>query len=123
LYTEFIRGTLDVTSSGAFTYGNASDGAELQEAVWWFEQESSGDNSGLSGSLITLADNAVTSGAWSGLGNVRVMVLTQTLLDGTVRQRQDQLVAIPLPAAVWMGGSLLMCVGALHGIRRRRGAS
>jgi hypothetical protein len=136
LFTQFTNQTLigynfaDVTpGSSGYTVTRSGSANALQQAIWWIEQEfalegrngatrtesvvGSGDQFALAKSYVSLADHAVSSGAWSGLGLVRVMTLT-TLSGG---KAQDQLIIVPLPPAVLAGAGLLGLVGFT---RRRR---
>lgn len=118
LYTNFRRGTLatayDYTGSAA---GRAADGMALQDAIWAFEEEIG--VSGLSGKALDFyneALNAVSSGAWVGIGNVRALNTTRIDSTGALINGQDVLTIIPLPT-----GSALALVGlAGVSIRRRR---
>ena len=121
LYTTFINGTLTSALSAfdgsTFTYGSGASGDAIQSAIWLIEEEISSLASGsLAESLFELADWKVTSGAWSGIGNVRILNLTRTDSHGHTTNHQDQLILIPLPTAAGMGLLGLAFVS----IRRRR---
>jgi hypothetical protein len=91
LYTHFRAGTLsgyDYNSSNRWVSAN-----HLQNAIWWFEQEISTSQS--SNPFVVLATNAVNSGAWSGIGNVRVI----NLFFPNGAEAQDQLALIDPPAS------------------------
>jgi hypothetical protein len=120
LYTRFI--TMSLTSG--YDYVNAATRASnanaLQMAIWFIEEEDSAALSGKALQYYTEANNAVISGAWTGLGDVRVMNLTT---DGGANA-QDQLimlpptVVIPLPGGAAMAGLTLLVAGVRM---RRRG--
>lgn len=109
LYHNFYWGSLD-----GYTYvGGKESAKDLQEAIWFFEDEwvdSLKIGEGFSNQFTTLAYNAVDSGSWSGLGDVRVMNLGKY---------QDQLTVAPVPEPATM---LLFGTGliGLAGIARRR---
>lgn len=112
LYTMFMNGSLSVLES-SFTYLNAASGVALQDAIWYIEEEIAAPAGGsLANDLIVLAQSNVVSGAWTGIGNVRILNLTRNGDPG-----QDQLVLIPLPTAAGMG---LFGLATLIGARRRR---
>ena len=72
LYTQFRAGTLSGYSySGSNHQASANS---LQYAIWMFEQEIP---TIVSNPFVMLANTAVSSGTWSGLGNVRVMNLSR----------------------------------------------
>jgi hypothetical protein len=82
--------------------------------MWFIEQESATPLLGKSLLFYTEANTAVTTGLWTGLGDVRVLNLYT--LDGNVRTNyQDVLVMVPAPSAL-----ALMGVGVLVAGRRRR---
>lgn len=99
LYTQFRNGTLAGYNYGPGGTGNATSANLLQNAIWYFE----GENVGNQGSniFVQAANNAVNSGAWSGLGNVRVLNLFYQ--DG--RKAQDQLTTVPEPSTLALLGS------------------
>lgn len=106
LYNGFRNGTLtgyDYSAGGR----QASAGA-LQQAIWFIQGNQSG---GANNGFVALANAAVGSGAWSGLGDVRVL----NVYDSAGVLRQDQLTIIPSP-----GAAALLGVGALMAGRRRR---
>ena len=126
LYTAFADGTLAGYQYAPVSTGlsRANTANALQFAIWWIEDEWALNKTGsltaaeatLARAFYQAADSAVSSGAWSGLGDVRVMHLT-TLDGGTA---QDQVVrvgpaSVPLPPAAFAGLALL----AGHAIRRR----
>ncbi len=106
LYTMFRDGTLAGYSYAAGP-SRVSSANDLQRAFWMFEQELAMD---ASNPFVILANNAVDSGAWSGIGNVRVLNLS---LRGA--EAQDQLTLVPEPAAL-----LLVATGVGAVLRRRR---
>lgn len=121
LYTQFRLGTLlGYDYAGVNRYLSAN---KLQKAIWMFEQELPMD---LGNSYVQLAKNAIASGAWSGMGNVRAMNLT---LNGV--ESQDQLILIPAevrinevpePASLVMFGTGLTTAAAFRrrSLRRRK---
>jgi len=82
--------------------GNAND---IQEAIWYFEGESSTSNN-----LVNQADAALAtdgSGSWyetwgNTIGDIRVMNLW-TDVSCTDGFAQDQFVRVPVPGAVLLG--------------------
>lgn len=98
LYTKFATGTLT-----GYTYvgaGRAADAGELQNAIWFIEQEIGGMLSGKALQWYNEASTAVSSGAWVGIGNVRVLNLYDNTL---VTARQDMLYLVPVPGAALLG--------------------
>lgn len=117
LFTQFATGAL--AGSGydyVTTPGRIASAAALQDAIWYLEQELTnfGALSALSQSWVNAANAAVASGAWIGLGNVRVLNLYDTYNSSTGEVgglRQDVLVLIPAPGAVMLAFIGLGLVG------------
>lgn len=85
LYTKFRQGTLsgyDYTGPNRVLSAN-----NLQYAFWMFEQEIPTIPSN---PFVMLANNAISLGTWSGIGNVRVMNLSRNGVES-----QDQLMLVP----------------------------
>jgi hypothetical protein len=120
LYTEFRAGTLSGYNYGA---GRVASANNLQNAIWMFEQEIP---TIASNPFVMLANNAVTLGQWSGLGNVRVMNLS---LNGVESQDQLMLVpgreitAVPEPASLILFGSGVSAAAMARRRNRRRAAN
>lgn len=122
LYTEFRNdGIRDLLGDQSLTRERIANA--MQIALWDIESQgvdfSDHPDFALAAALIDAADDAVTSGAWSGLGKVRVM---QNWLPGLVGTpegaQQDTLILIPLPSGVGLAGLGLFGIAA---VRRRRG--
>jgi hypothetical protein len=111
---------IDTRTAYLFTMFNQGDSrftnqSMLQQAIHYIEAESTTRNS-----YVSLAEQAVDSGIWSGIGNVRVM----NLLDTNGCRAQDQLImlksnpippaVVPAPGAVVLGSIGMMFVGYLR---------
>ena len=122
LYTKFSEGTLlyDPADPGLGGYdGTATDADALQRAFWILEDETySGGTATQTLKWVAEAQNAVATGAWIGLGNVRVMNITN---DSTGKLAQSQLIMVPVPAAGLLGIAMLSGLAVVRRIRRRRG--
>ena len=104
LYTMFRAGTLaGYNYVGALHAASANN---LQRALWMFENELPMN---LANPFVQLANDAVSGGVWSGIGNVRVMNLSRHGVEA-----QDQLTLVPEPA------SLVLVAGGLAAFVRRR---
>lgn len=95
LFTMFANGTLNIN-----TDQKADD---LQKAIWYIENEPDGVNNG----YVTMAQNAIDSGAWSGIGQVRAI----NLVDFSGNLKQDQLTLVPEPATMLLFGAGLLGLG------------
>jgi hypothetical protein len=125
LYTQFWNGTLSWTDSSGnakdYDYtvgsGRAASAAALQQAIWYLENEQTITNTSSDAyRLVLAAQSAVSSGQWSGIGNVRVLTLT----DSSSGAHQDQLFMVPLPRSVLLGLGLMGGLGVVGFVRRRR---
>jgi hypothetical protein len=104
LYYNFRYGTLagyDYTPSG-----RQASAAALQQAIWFIEGEGGTNNA-----FVALAEAAIANSLWSGIGDVRVLNLS----NGEFPNAQDQLTIIPTPGAIALGSLGLIAAG-----RRRR---
>jgi hypothetical protein len=113
LYTMFRNGTLagyDYTPGA----GHVASANLLQNAFWMFELELAMDGSN---PFVTLANNAVSSGAWSGIGNVRAMNLSRGSRQNS-QEAQDQLTLVPEPASMGLIALGLAAVAARRRARR-----
>jgi hypothetical protein len=110
LFTQFMNGTLsNYNFNGTVAQRKASAG-QLQVAIWFIEQEFTevaGHSENTQADLwIAEAQNAIDTGAWSGLGQVRVLNLygSYNSSNGTVSGlAQDILVLAPVPGALLLG--------------------
>ncbi len=107
LYTNYINGQ----------YAGVSE-QDIQDAIYYIEGEG-----GVNNSLVAEATNAVAGGAWSGIGNVRVLNLWRYYDPQTGTYSgwaQDQLVTVGVIPAP--GAALLVSVGvvAVNWLRRRK---
>lgn len=99
LYSQFRGGTLAGYNYGINGSGDPASANLLQNAIWYFEQENVGNQS--TNPFVIAANNAVNSGQWSGLGNVRVV----NLFYENGSRAQDQLTLVPEPSTLALLGS------------------
>jgi hypothetical protein len=144
LYRRFWDGDLpnyDFTNTGV---GRSTSAGQLQAAIWYLEGEASTPAAGSqTDTWVTLAHNAVLAIEAHAMTDPRfnktydtslfgVAALNLTdpsnsdLLGGTARQSQlvvltggDYTTLVPVPAAAWMGVSLLGLMGIGHWSKRR----
>ena len=123
LYAQFLAGALtgyDYTPGA----GRSNSAQALQDVIWYVENEAANTWSvgSLQDTFYTAAQEAVTSGDWTGLGNVRVLNLYAAGNAGDLQYRaQDMLgtvATIPAPGALVLVGLGTSLAGWL---RRRQG--
>lgn len=111
LYTMFTAGRLAGYNYAIGAARTASANA-LQNAFWMFEQELA---MSATNPFVRLANQAVSSGAWSGLGQVRVLNLS---LKGAGAQDQLYIARVPEPAPLMLMGSVVAAWLARRWTRR-----
>ena len=109
LYTMFRQGTLFGYSYTGSASARTNSANLLQNAIWMLEQELTMN---LNNPFVLLANNAVNSGAWSGIGSVRVLNLSR---NGVEAQDQLAIQEVPEPATILLVG----CGLGIVALRRR----
>lgn len=122
LYSTFRTGGMASIALGGTWSGTDDDNVNaLQDAIWFFQNQLGvadvHDNnlvtlSAQAAHLVGVANNAVNTGSWVGIGNVRIL----NLGSGPNYANQDVLALVPLPQGVGLAGAAML----LAGVRRRR---
>ncbi len=127
LFTQFFTTHLSNTA----VWGNgtqATKNTAVQQAIWSMEGETNfGNMSNLATTYKNMANAAVNSGAWNGIGNVRVLNLYSKDSHGQYTvNAQDQLymvTSVPEPESYAMMLAGLGLVGAIARRRRNKAAT
>jgi len=128
LFHQFWKGTLS-----GYTYtqgsGRVSSATSLQLAIWKLEGElgtsalTNAYNSNLQAqSWVTAAQLAVSSGTWSGIGDVRVLNLTTSSganAQSMLVEVTQQVSAVPLPPSALLGLGLMAALSGVGVMRQR----
>jgi len=126
LYTQFWDGNLtdyDYTTGS----GRTDSATSLQLAIWNLEGELSSslqtiyDANSQAQTWVALANSAVDDGDWSGIGDVRILNLTDgdTKVQSVLTREDTGVTPIPLPPASLLGLGLMGGLGGAGLLRRR----
>ncbi|MES2950357.1 MAG: PEP-CTERM sorting domain-containing protein [Pseudomonadota bacterium] len=127
LFTQFF--TSHLSNTAVWGNGNqATKNTAVQQAIWSMEGETNfGSMSSLATSYKNMANAAVNSGTWNGIGNVRVLNLYSKDNHGQYTvNAQDQLymvTSVPEPETYAMMLAGLVLVGAITRRRRNKAAA
>ncbi len=115
LYSQFAKGTLAGYDFAGTVAERKASASILQYAIWMLEDEKAynASNIYIQAAIAMFGDLATAKADSEGAYNVKVLNLTD-VTNGALRQ--DQLVVVPIPSAVWLFGTALM---GLVGVRRR----
>jgi len=121
LFTKFWNGTLYSGVEGQLGATRIDNAYDLQEALWYFEGFfPQGSLSADAAALVSQANTAVSNGSWTGIGDVRVLVLTNPTGGGGLQDVLVVLTSVPLPPAALLGLALIGGLGVAGVVRRRR---
>jgi hypothetical protein len=120
LFTQFFTTNL----SNPSLWGSGSQSTKntaVQQAIWSLEGEPSGTISSLATSYKNMANTAVSSGTWSGIGNVRVLNLYSKDSHGQYTvNAQDQLYMVATVPEPETYALMLAGLALVGGVARRR---
>lgn len=120
LFTQFFTTNLSNTA----LWGNANQATKntaVQQAIWSMEGESFGSMSSLATQYKNMATAAVNSGAWHGIGNVRVLNLYSKDNRGNYTvNAQDQLYMVATVPEPETYALMLAGLALVGGVARRR---
>jgi hypothetical protein len=128
LYHQFVSGSL---TGYNYTQGNGrvASATSLQLAIWQIEGEiqpgaltTAYNGNSQAQTWVALANSVVASGAWSGIGNVRV--INPVASNGDSQQSMliettTVVTPVPLPPAALLGMGLMAALGGVGALRRR----
>jgi hypothetical protein len=122
LYFSFINMSLTTSYNYLDEAARIADADALQTAIWFIEDELDAPLIGKASDLYNEASLAVSSGAWTGLGEVRVLNIYTDSPNIARTDYQDVLVVtgnivgVPLPTGASLAGVALCGLA----VRRRR---
>jgi hypothetical protein len=128
LYHQFVTGSLT-----GYNYnqgnGRVASATSLQLAIWQLEGEiqpgaltTAYSSNTQAQTWVALANSAVASGSWSGIGNVRIINPVAANGDGqqsVLIETTTVVTPVPLPPAALLGLGLMAALGGVGALRRR----
>jgi hypothetical protein len=115
LFSQFLAGTLTL-DTGLGTYFDANrynNAGELQQAIWFLEDEAGGQNNGYVALAQTALGNLTLAQVQADSGGQYGVVALNLFSDGNLAQ--DQLAVVPEPTTA---GCFLLGLGALACFQR-----